>query len=521
MKNYTRIQIAINEIHKLITKGKPQEAYILLNNFDKNLNNDLSFLFIKVALLIDIGNGLQNIEIVKEGIGIGEFIMSKLDRLQLSPAHIATNTYNLSNGYDALYKMMEYGCFENIPLSENLQKAKYYLRLTIELIQHLDEKLAVQIYVNYGNCLDQLGRGVEAIYAYDNAISIAPKFSMAIANKAKAELYFSQISGEYRIPIMINSYQKIKEVINKKDLREIGTMGAKEHFTKVLKQIEDYINDSDLLNSDVRHEKYDSSELSEFEEEYIIFCTTEKLFLNFHIHENNCDAGTKDSVFISMFLKIQDIETFDKFAVQINQIKEDYAVARFHLFQSIYKNDTLKQVSKRTSFANTIHNSRFNLYNGLLKSAFKEAYNILDKIAVLINDYLNLGHDNNRIYFTSIWKEKNKFNAKIMDSKNLSLYALLDVYKDFVSNEYGLAKKIRNSITHRSLIVTNEDKTIEDIIEKGQISYAQLNREALKLLKLSKSCIIYTINFINEEETKKSRMGAKVANIDISTEQYL
>lgn len=46
-----------------------------------------------------------------------------------------------------------------------------------------------QIFVNYGNCLDTLGRGVESLNAYDNAIRIDKIFSMAIRNKAKSLLF--------------------------------------------------------------------------------------------------------------------------------------------------------------------------------------------------------------------------------------------------------------------------------------------------------------------------------------------
>ena len=114
---------------------------------------------------------------------------------------------------------------------------------------------------------------------------------------------------------------------------------------------------------------------------YIEFCSKHKLFLNFHIHEDNCEASIVDPIFISMITPIDDNETYNNLAKHINQIKEDYAIARLLLVQSQFKREDFDNISKRTTFVNTLDYSMFNIYVGLLKSAFKEAYNILDKIS--------------------------------------------------------------------------------------------------------------------------------------------
>ncbi|GAI13236.1 unnamed protein product, partial [marine sediment metagenome] len=60
------------------------------------------------------------------------------------------------------------------------------------------------------------------------------------------------------------------------------------------------------------------------------------------------------------------------------------------MVQSQFKRDDFDRISKRTTFVNTLDYSIFNIYIGLLKSAFKEAYNILDKISRFINEYYKL-----------------------------------------------------------------------------------------------------------------------------------
>ncbi|GAI46890.1 unnamed protein product, partial [marine sediment metagenome] len=106
--------------------------------------------------------------------------------------------YHLANGYLSLYGLAERKTsVEAIPKSENLQKAKLHFREALKLCEEFNFDFKKQVFVNYGNCLDALGRGVEALNAYDNVIKIDKKFSMAIGNRAKALRFFADISGQY------------------------------------------------------------------------------------------------------------------------------------------------------------------------------------------------------------------------------------------------------------------------------------------------------------------------------------
>jgi len=49
--------------------------------------------------------------------------------------------------------------------------------------------------------------------------------------------------------------------------------------------------------------------------------------------------------------------------------------------------------------------SASNIYVGHLKMAYKEAFAALDKIAVLINHYLDLGLPEQQCYYGTVWYE--------------------------------------------------------------------------------------------------------------------
>jgi hypothetical protein len=198
--------------------------------------------------------------------------------------------------------------------------------------------------------------------------------------------------------------------------------------------------------------------------------------------------------------------------------------------QSQYKQKDFNSISRRTDFVNSLDYSQFNLYVGLLKSAFKEAYNILDKIAVFINGYYALGFKEEDIYFTSIrntkhresiWGKNDEIREKILQSKNISLYALYDIYQDFKSRHYGKIQNIRNTLIHRKLIIYDSMLTDWDTKDDRQnIGYDTMLSETIHLLQLTKSAIIYLINFVNIEENKKIKHG-KIGSMFVDTSQFL
>ena len=507
-------------ISSLINQDKFKEALERIKSYENQNPNNKTLQFNKLGFLVDIGFGLNDQKIIRQGLHIGEQNLKNKKHTKYK----ANIHYNLANGYYSLYGLAERKTgIQAIPQSENLQKAKLHFREALKLCDDFNFNFKKQLYVNYGNCLDYLGRGVEALNMYDNAVKIDKNFSMAIGNRAKALCFFANISKQYRGAIYLETYQSIKSIINNQDLITIGGLGAKKSFKNELQKIESLFKDKKDLTKKLKHSKYNTSGLSEFEKFYLDFCAKEKLFLNFHIHDSQCEAAVVDPIFIQQKIKIEDNDTFYQLAKYINQIKEDYAVARLSLVQSQFKRKDFNSISKRTTFVNTLDYSQFNLYFGLLKSAFKEAYGILDKIAFFINEYYKLGLQEDKIYFTSIWYCDNckKIRDEILQSKNISLYALYDIYQDFRSGHYQKIRNIRNALIHRKLVIfdsmlTNWDKKDD----KQNIGYDTMLNETINLLKLTKSAIIYLINFVNIEERRK-RSDGLIVPMFVDTSQFL
>ena len=419
------------------------------------------------------------------------------------------NSRNISNGYSAIFKIeiAKSKDIRIIPANIHLQKSKDYYRKAINTIIDSDPIFKCLLWTNYGNVLDHLGRSVESFFAYDRALSYNPKFSMAIANKAEAQRGFAEITGTYRAATYINCYQMIKSVLDKPDLIEYGGQSAHDDFLRKLNIIESLFKDPASLTKEIKHPPYNFKKHSDFERFYIEYSLDNNLFLNLHIHEGNCNASVGDPLFITLITPVDENNLFYHLSKFINQIKEDYAVARLLLIQSQYKTKDLTKISNLTTFVNTLDYSDFNIYIGLLKSAFKNAYSILDKISHFLNEYLNLNILHN-IYFTTIWEEKtnNKKSIRneIMQTENLSLFALYDIYLDCKSYYYSKIQDIRNALMHEKLTVYDSVLTDWDNKDdKYNIGYDSFLSHTLILFNVVRASIFYLINFVYQNEKKK------------------
>ncbi len=520
-KKEQKIYNEIKKIVLLLNHGKSLEAFNALQTLEKKHPKSHTVQFNKVSLLIDCGNDLKDARIVTNGIITGEKLIYESQYRE----HEALLYYNLANGYSALYKLCwDYsGGLEQTLDNENLQKAKMYYRKAIEQIHNPTFLSRKELLTNYGHCFTNLGRNLEALYYYDEALKIEPTFGMALGNYATTIMNFASISGAYRAAICVDAYNKLKSALSDPTLLPSHGIFAKKHFENKLREIEDYLCRNNILLTKVPHKRYSKKGLSDFEKVYLDICSHNRLFLNFHVHDGTCEGAIVDPVCISIVVSVEDDDTFYELSKYVNQIKEDFAVARLLFVQAQYERKDYNRICKRTKYVYSLDYSMFNLYGGLLKSAFTQAYNILDKIAVFINEYYNLEMNPKQIYFTNVWQKK-ETKTVLEASENLALFALYDIYLDFRSGYYKRIKDIRNAITHRRLVMYDSTCTVEweEKEHDCNIGYESMLSETTHLLQLVRSAIIYMVNAIEiQERGKREDTKGVVPLMYVDTEQYL
>ena len=446
------------------------------------------------GLLIDIGVGLGDEDIVKEGV---DLLRNDFETIVHHDRYAPTAYYNLANGYYALFsfKRMRDRYIAYLKESE-LDQAKIYYRMALKYDLR-DATLLSQIWVNLGNCFDHLGRVIEALECYDEALRLKRDHGMALGNKGQALLHYAVLSSEHQGTFMVEAYSLLSQAL------KLGVPPeAVSSFSKYLDGLKKHFPDKQLLDRPPKYPGYTIKARTKFERFLVKFCLENKLYLNICNFCQKCDAAIGDTTVIKKMIVPTNKDSYLHFSSYLNQIKQDYITARFLLVLSRYKGLNLNFVDRRVTLINTLDYSLHNIYIQLVKTSFKIFYDILDKIACFISDYLELRIPQRKISFRRVWYSSQKrktIRKKIENTKNLSLNALFDIYRDFENGPYEKLKTTRHALTHRFVNI----KMFQELENGDNMTEDTLIRRTLELARIVRSAIIYLLYFVHLEEHKK------------------
>ncbi|HEY6541216.1 MAG TPA: LA2681 family HEPN domain-containing protein [Ktedonobacteraceae bacterium] len=369
---------------------------------------------------------------------------------------------------------------------------------------------------NLGNLYDALGRPVEAIACYEHALHRDKNFGMALGNKAIAIKSLAPITI-YSTMYLVYAHQLYQASFTyEQSIIDVGGLEALKIFQSRDKEIIRRFTESgkaELLNKDLRHEHYDESSLSDFVKFYTDFCIRHNLYLNLHIMDKTANASVGDAVTPRLVTHIgapKEQEYVSDIMFRLNEIIEAYMTARMSLVQSQYTNSDFSAISNQTSLVNLLDYSVSNIYVGHLKSAYKEAFSALDKIAVLINHYLDLGLPEESCYYRNVWYEYDA-NGEMKDplviaskvkAQGYRLFGLYLLCQELCGSKYS---HIRNALTHRYLRVYRAVKG-----PKGTLMFEDLTRTTIDALYKIKCAIMYVSLFIESKERSKRKDGLTI-----------
>ena len=454
------------------------------------------------GLLIDIGVGLCNEEVVKEGV---ELLQKDLETIISHNEYPPSAYYNLANGYGSLFNFKTtrdpyVACFNKTELNQ----AKVYYRKALRY--DMPDDMRSLVLTNLGNCFDELGRVIDALECYEKSLGCNPNHGMALGNKGLALMYYAALAGEHQRTILLEAYSLLSRALKLRMPPEnVNT------FSKYLEDIEKMFPDKEILDNPPTFPGYSIKAGSEFEKFLVEFCSRNKLYLNICNFCQRCDAAIGDTAVIKKMIVKMDKgrdqtslkeNPYLRLSAYLNQIKEDYVTARFLLILSRYKGLDLSFVDKHVRIIDTHDSSRHNIYIQFVKASFRNFYDILDKIASFINDYLKLGIPKTQIDFSRIWysnSKTGKIRQKIKRTRNFSLNALFDIHRDFKKGPYKKLQNTRNALTHRFVNIRfrQESEDEENMTEKTLI------RQTVELAGIVRSAIIYLLYFVDVEERKK------------------
>lgn len=421
-----------------------------------------------------------------------------------------------ANIYDALSRFddedavwgwhQKYKIYETLELRKAVVDAKFC---------DLPSVHKCKIYTNLACNLSRLGRYIEAIKCYDSAMKIIPNFAMAICNRAVTLIdYALSLYDDGHALFILNH---AVEQLNKIDEQNLyWDSGFHELAVNSFKERKKYANS--ILNSAQYTQVSDLNQWSlgdsNDEKEYRRWCLKNSLFLSPLNDICSHSIAAHDVIHLpSHKYSISDDIRYPKY---FNILKQEFVFARHVYYLSMSIPDE-HYADNDILLYNGFDGVRFGYKREQLKTAYRVAYSLFDKIAIFINEYYQVGLKTEFVSFRKIWGKcanKQQELYKCFDGiKNMPLQGLYYLSKDlfdsqFIDNSLPEAEQLsdlRNRVEHRFLNVQEyaaEAKNTDNIL---YVTADDLEKKTMKVLSMAREAIIYlSLSMYVEEKSKES-----------------
>lgn len=471
------------------------------------------------ALLIDLGTMVRDEGMIERGTCQIEQVI----RDKPLPEVNAPMYYNAGNGYGELWKLRSRRCIEEGYIDDSYMKAKCYYQKALKWIQgdraKVDTTLHVQLLVNFANLFDSIGRHGEALRFYDKALELRPDFGEALGNKAILLSFYAFLLHGYTHLYLLESQKLLGQA-----LASTLDPQMKETFGRTL----DRVNAIVEAHSEMQPEDVSEVTLrSPFHEHLHSVCSHYGLYLCPGTHITTLQGRPLgDPMFVKqLYSPLTDGNRTDRYITFLNEIKQDYVLARFLFIQSQYRTENIDIVDLGLSQYYPLDYSMNSTYVQLLKTSYVTAVNLLDKAANFVWDYCEVASLSRQrdVNFRSIWSDQNSSNRlrpELASRQNFLLLALLDMAMEFsAKGRLSKANILRNALTHRFLVVHDMMPNEQENSDIPRILHKDLVEECITILQLARSAIMYLILFVDSEERKREDTGPVVSIPLISVDE--
>ena len=327
---------------------------------------------------------------------------------------------------------------------------------------------------------------------------------MALGNKAIELQYLAFLAHGHTHLFLLESSRLYKE-----SLKQPITEEARRNF-----QINfDRVNSIIHKHNEMKPEPHINSDpISQFHQYSRDFCIKHQLYLTptTFVGKNN-EVVFGDPMFISRFIeKLDEEHVVNRHITFLNQIKQDFVLARYLLIQSQYRSSVIDTIDIDVTLFDPLQYSIHSAYIELLKLSLKLTMDTFDRIAQFVREYCGIKKPSPKnTHFRTIWTQSkidDTLRPEFITRKNVFLLALFDLSIDL--RDKGYYREIyeyRNAITHRYLVV-HELMTPEDNTEvTSRIRREELVEITITAMQLLRAAIMYLILFVDVEEKKKHK----------------
>lgn len=471
-----------------------------------------------IGNLFDLSFDNEDIKGIEHGFKLAEQIdYENLDNIYKLWFH-----YDIANGWSYLRTLNSKTIEQHWDFNaDEVNKEIYNLRKAIAIggDDSLSKSILLQAYTNLGNLYSYLGRYVDALESWGKALEINPTFGMANINIGNGLQYSSQylFDTTHKGLYSCYAYHYFRKGLRDKNSIHIS---IRDKIHNRFNQMEQLLTEQAKKSLPDLNSDYSLGD-DTFLASYRKWCLNNTLYINPLNDLGSYNIACHDCLNMPTII-VSTIE--GPIALSIyNQIKQEFGTARYLCYKSLhYKN--LSYSDQDIVIIQSYDNAIFSYKIEQLKNSFRIAYSLFDKIAYLLNIYLDLGIDTNKVNFKNIWysnPQKRELRDFFKTSDNWllrglywiskDLYSLDEKHQEVIEPDAKEIATIRNYIEHKILLVTRDLQSPDEFNFSYNtnaiytITQNNLQTKTIKLLKIVRSAIVYTSLAINREEIKKPK----------------
>lgn len=316
--------------------------------------------------------------------------------------------YDIANGYHDLRTI------EGVYSEHYLEKELYHLRYALDMYESnfydtdsnsgevkVAQYIAMRSYTNLGNTYQVIGRYIAAIDCFQNALLISNDFAMASLN-------LSFLLFRYA-PMQIKCYEQnyyhhacyyyYKQTVRCKiNLENQKYLEELKHCISLFDSA--YVKK--YLNKPLELPPFQVD--NQAEADYRNYLLLHRLFLDPCLEILSAHCFAVDSINLPFEAPYSDREK--EFIGLFNQIKQEYNWARLLWYKTSTEEAYEHYSDQELDLVDTGDSSDYSLKESMLRTAFKAAYSIFDRIGFFINQYFEVGLSGAKVSFKNIWKEQ-------------------------------------------------------------------------------------------------------------------
>jgi tetratricopeptide (TPR) repeat protein len=385
-----------------------------------------------------------------------------------------------------------------------------------------------QILTNLANQLDHIGRFIEAVEFLDRALTLNGRFAMAHGNRGIALGAYARAlyDGGHAGLMLMMAHDSLAaatspDTLYDSDAQDAARAAFENCRMEILKHtaVEEIRKTIDLDDHSLGR--------GTAEHAYRTWCLEHRLFIN-PLNDLGVHAiAARDVLTLSSLTVTEPSAQVPPIIGFFNQMKQEFVSARYLYYEGV--NGGRPHYSDREVLLyNTLDYPSYSIAAEKMRTAFRIAYSLLDKIAYFLNTYLGLGHKLNQVGFRSVWYEAKGAEPRPLlqhfsACHNWPLRGLFWLSKDIFEDDFRLVtepdaealKNVRDHLEHKYIQLhenwigdafSTEDAAQSQAVQFGlHLSRDDFAARALRVLKLVRAALIYLSLAVHREEWQRRR----------------